>query len=754
MDLWNSATSKLKHISARNTYQRQRRTASATELRFLSAEPSRLPRHDDDISYSHSPSDSTFKDVASADNLSAKSRRRPSERYTEGWRFGAVNCAISASVVFLINLIVTIWASTQPTDFGVLFSGDCEKARQLNTGLHFLINLLSTILLSSSNYCMQCLSAPTRSEVDQAHAKSVWLDIGIPSVRNLRFISKKRALLWFLLGLSSLPLHLFYNSAVFASLSTFDYRVFSVSESFLNSSECVNCDHIDISEDARRIIHELHQLARVDGGLQNLTNIECINAYAQMIQSTRLHVLLVASDDKYPGRDNNRNYNNSDVYQSDSFDAADAFDSNTAPDTYEWICNDLDMSNTDTCTQRIGDVRNNPEAWTANGYPVQYCLSQPAKQVCKLQFSPPIAILVTILNFVKAIIIFYTAFRVKESPLMTMGDAVASFMDSQDPTTKDMCLLTMGDAKQHKGYFPAGPKTWTQRKNRWKDVISRTRYYTTFAMYLAAVILISALLDFGVKSLPEGRSLSDLARLGFGTIDPRTIINWEVRSTVGNVLVANLAQPILSFLYFSYNGFFTCMLLGLEWSQFAHHRKGLRVSRAPTGSQRSTYFLQLPYRFALPLMALSGVLHWLVSQSIFLVSIDVYNEDGTPYKQQFSYDRASLKSCGYSPIAIISVIILAVFMIVAAIGIGWIPYKSGINLAGSCSAAISAACHSRKDDSISEEAISGQKLMWGVTGYNEEGLGHCTFSETEVQFPVDGGIYAGRSAFKDPRKYD
>lgn len=78
----------------------------------------------------------------------------------------------------------------------------------MNSYLHFAINLLSTILLSSSNYCMQCLSAPTRKEVNTAHAKGVWLDIGIPSMRNLRYIDRRRVILWGLLGLSSLPLHL------------------------------------------------------------------------------------------------------------------------------------------------------------------------------------------------------------------------------------------------------------------------------------------------------------------------------------------------------------------------------------------------------------------------------------------------------------------------------------------------------------------------------------------------------------------
>lgn len=55
---------------------------------------------------------------------------------------------------------------------------------------------------------MQCLSAPTRKEVDEAHAQGKWLDIGVPSVRNLTNIAKPRVAMWLGLGLTSLPLHL------------------------------------------------------------------------------------------------------------------------------------------------------------------------------------------------------------------------------------------------------------------------------------------------------------------------------------------------------------------------------------------------------------------------------------------------------------------------------------------------------------------------------------------------------------------
>jgi hypothetical protein len=77
-----------------------------------------------------------------------------------------------------------------------------------NTVFHIFINALSTVLLAGSNYTMQVLSSPTRSEIDSAHARGKWLDVGVLSPRNLRLISRKRAALCIALAFSSIPLHL------------------------------------------------------------------------------------------------------------------------------------------------------------------------------------------------------------------------------------------------------------------------------------------------------------------------------------------------------------------------------------------------------------------------------------------------------------------------------------------------------------------------------------------------------------------
>jgi hypothetical protein len=256
---------------------------------------------------------------------------------------------------------------------------------------------------------------------------------------------------------------------------------------------------------------------------------------------------------------------------------------------------------------------------------------------------------------------------------------------------------------------------------------------------LLALIVAAILLNSGIQDMSNTDiqlNLSGLWKMGFGSVDARTIIN-QISSASGtrelfyNVLLANLPQTILSFLYLTYNSIFTTMLAADEWSGFSYQRKPLRVT-SPIGSQRSTYFLQLPYKYSIPLLAASGILHWLVSQSIFLARIEVIKD---------SYNPSKLVSrCGYSCIAIIFVLFVAGCMLLGAVAIGFRRYKGNAPLVSTCSAAISAACHRPTDDEGSELL----PLQWGVVTWDgNRKFGHCSLSSQGVSAPVLGFLYAG-----------
>ena len=113
-----------------------------------------------------------------------------------------------------------------------------------------------------------------------------------------------------------------------------------------------------------------------------------------------------------------------------------------------------------------------------------------------------------------------------------------------------------------------------------------------FFIFLGIGLLKSGMSALGITTV------SQMWALGFGTVTGNAIVSSAPSSLIPTVLFANLPQAILSFLYLTYNGLFSCVLGAHEWSLFAKHARTLRVT-SPQGQQRSTYYLQLPYYYAL-----------------------------------------------------------------------------------------------------------------------------------------------------------
>lgn len=128
-----------------------------------------------------------------------------------GWKRGASICLIVVTAVLVLNIIITAWAAITfglSGGIGTILRDDCTRIKHTGLWLHIAINVLSTMLLGASNYCMQCLCSPTRQEIDKAHAQRMWLDIGIQSIKNLGKINTMRMILWICLAATSIPLHI------------------------------------------------------------------------------------------------------------------------------------------------------------------------------------------------------------------------------------------------------------------------------------------------------------------------------------------------------------------------------------------------------------------------------------------------------------------------------------------------------------------------------------------------------------------
>ena len=229
-------------------------------------------------------------------------------------------------------------------------------------------------------------------------------------------------------------------------------------------------------------------------------------------------------------------------------------------------------------------------------------------------------------------------------------------------------------------------------------------------------------------------SLSELWALGFGKVQLDYIISTALEApTLAIILIVNTPQLCLSFVYFFVNGLLTSMLLSVEYGDFATTRKGLRVSN-PKGLQRSAYYLQLLYRYAGTLIALSALLHWLFSQKLFLAVIAENDIFGDPLAQDAEGDRIRY---GCSGIALVFTVMVSGIMMTILFVFCGRTYHPKMPVVASCSFAISATCHPPANNS--RGALG--RLMYGVTGLNDDGTRHASFTSEEVMPLVPGELY-------------
>lgn len=509
------------------------------------------------------------------DSVSKSNREK--KRKLQGWHFGVSAAAWTASGVLLLNVIFTIAVAAKfGTDGGIgtAYDGSCGYVNHLTTWLHVLINALSSLLLSASNYTMQALSAPTRQEVDKAHAKGDWMDIGVASIRNLFRIKWQRVVAWWVLAMSSIPIHLLYNSAIFKTIDTNQYWVVVANLDWLKGGNYTTNIPWAGAPDAGGYYDVTlpYDMAYLNGlrdlwgnatahfnatAFQNMSNAECISTYGRNFVSGFNHVLAVTSESGTTA--------NETMFFVEQTNGADFYTPN-----YYWMCEAdyFGYATSNKCDTK--KLRQDASSWTINGKKIDYCLSQITPAHCTVQFSLQVLIAVIICNALKAGAMFWTLYRQKDVTMVTIGDAVANYLEHPDEVTKGRCLMSRTDIKgwrlegiEDKPNTAPLPKTFfPQHRPRWFSAASWKRWTTTFTLITIAIIVSIVLLMMGTENLSPVNPFS----IGFGAIDSRALIEATLPTNGGGglvaaVLLANCPQAIVSFLYLLYNGLLTSMLL-------------------------------------------------------------------------------------------------------------------------------------------------------------------------------------------------
>lgn len=737
----------------------------------------------------HGAVDSNGQDSSGADaddhpststtNLLAFENPTKPLRKQQGWRFSAALFGWTATVACLINIGLLIYAIAiwDRTGLCPVSTGNCRRISNLGIAAHVVINIISSVLLSASNFCMQCLSAPTRADIDRQHKRGMWMDIGVPSIRNLTQISSVRFGLWLLLAASSMPLHLLYNAAAFKTISANGYTVATMASSTVNSH--MTAGTLDFT--ALGLPNGLNF-----SNVRNLTTKDCVAAYGTQLLSEYRDLLIVVSApvSRLPnGTWMSRSYQDLVVTMHDGIigypngssafggtytftsswgtnktgvlDSTGAVVSNhsyptNVSETYsplsldwssawKWMCpyaNSESVSNNTICfSNKPSDSANwtlyynlHESLNTTDTYSVHadYCLAQVVQPRCRLLLSVPILAIVVFCNICKVIAIFSTL-ALRQDMLLSVGDAIASFLQEPDECTNGLGLISLDDVRdlgtavRRTGVISEKPLSvsWSL-----KDGLVGT---ACLVWLLATVGGTTWLIRTSrIGDLPW----TTLVSLGFGKIDSTHAIVVRAPTQLGQALLAtllaNLPQLWVSSLYLIWNSCCTSMHLAWECSQFANVARYLRVTyprESCYGKQRPTYWLTLPLRFSIPMIVLSFLVHWLLSLTVFPVMVN-FNLSETSAEDQLWV--------GYTYAPVIFALLLGLLAICITVYFSFRKLRSPMPVVSCCSWAISAACHPPADDTHA----ATKPVQWGDVGGSAEEFGHCTFTSQNVA-PLD-----------------
>lgn len=219
---------------------------------------------------------------------------------------------------------------------------------------------------------------------------------------------------------------------------------------------------------------DLYQSALRQHNLERLEVADCVGEYSQPFQSSRGLVFLVPTANSEDLQRVKHEYTQ--IKQS----------TGCGPDPgNNWVFQQFYRPN--GCARQdastlVPELQANTSIWRPFGAEIDHCLSQPAKTQCKLQFSIHLLAIVIAFNVLKCAAILFTVRALGNSPILTIGDAIASFLSDPDRATAGVGLLSQKDVLQSKGRWRDQPpiKQINGTRTRWMLAVKRQKMITCF----------------------------------------------------------------------------------------------------------------------------------------------------------------------------------------------------------------------------------------------------------------------------------
>jgi len=141
----------------------------------------------------------------------------------------------------------------------------------------------------------------------------------------------------------------------------------------------------------------------------------------------------------------------------------------------------------------------------------------------------------------------------------------------------------------------------------------------------------------------------------------------------------------------------------------------------------------MPYKFAIPVQAITAALHWCISQSIVPIKVTAYPTDGT------DFDFGDTADLAFAPLAIIASTCMAGILVIATLIFSLRKLQPPMPLASNCSLALSAAAH--PSETMGDLDWAYKPVQWGMTHFKPDGTGHLSFAASEGLLSLDEHDY-------------
>ena len=237
-----------------------------------------------------------------------------------------------------------------------------------------------------------------------------------------------------------------FNSAIFVSLTANKYTVVTVTEDFVNGANWILTGYDTYHESL------ISQIQQNVSQYERLDQPACIKEYGVDYLSSRRHAVVVVSNSTTPDP------------------LLGILDWTYDQSKNSWVCGTSLGANMTLLPLPIDNfdcsisVALSNDTWYMADQLVEYCLSESVLDRCRLQFAVPIMVVVLSCNFFKLLCMVYTIYRCREFKMVTLGDAVSSFLERPDPCTKGMCIVTKKDIEGG-NWTRNQPKRWKDRKS-------------------------------------------------------------------------------------------------------------------------------------------------------------------------------------------------------------------------------------------------------------------------------------------------